>query len=566
VLLDSLALLLAATVATWWRGARAWRAAAASLGLLLASSTAVHISGGLIEMHFHFFVVVAIITLYQHWRPFLLAIAYVVLDHGVVGALRPAEVYNHPAAWERPWLWAIIHGAFVVAASAAQLAQWHLSEYQGLHDPLTRLANRVLFRDRLARALARRGALAPYPAVIFLDLDGFKPINDSRGHDAGDQVLRAVADRLRANARAEDTVARFGGDEFALLLASVPDEAAAREIAERLLLAVRAPVAYHDREVVVRASIGIVVAGPGWDDVSAVLRGADIAMYVAKGRGGSSVVLHEPRLHAALLERQALQADLHQAIEADQFVLLFQPTVDLATDALVGVEALVRWRHPRHGLIAPATFIPLAEETGLIVPLGHWVLDRACTRLADWRRRYPERAPTRVSVNLSARQLQEPGLAAVIAATLARADLTPDRLVLEITERALVEEPEQARQHLQSLKATGVGIAVQDFGTGYASLSYLRNPLIDTIKIDKSFIDDLTVGSPHAALVRTIVELGRTLQLHTVAEGIEDPHQRAMLAALGCELGQGYHLAHPLDEAEMDTLLGGRGETSETAA
>jgi EAL domain-containing protein (putative c-di-GMP-specific phosphodiesterase class I) len=343
------------------------------------------------------------------------------------------------------------------------------------------------------------------------------------------------------------------------LLDAVPELTVASEIAERMLRALREPIALQGRDFVVRASIGIIVAEPDWSDVNAVLRGADVAMYVAKNQGRGRYAIFQASMYEAVLERLALKADLRQALDNEEFFLEYQPTIDLATGRISGVEALVRWRHPRRGTIAPAAFISLAEETGAIIPLGQWVLRQACRQIRAWQRQYPDDPPLTVSVNLSARQLQEDDLVADVEAALRETGLTPSTLMLEITESVLVQNPDTTSRRLQQLKALGVRLAIDDFGTGYSSLGYLQRFPVDVLKIDKSFVDDVGPDSPRAALVETIVQMGRTLQLQTVAEGIEEDHQRRTLHDLGCQLGQGFYFSQPLDQRGIEALLAEAG-------
>lgn len=529
------------------------RATLASVGLLACSALLVHLSGGLIEMHFHFFVMLGIIALYQDWLPFLVAIGYVVLHHGLVGVVQPEAVYNHPAAWSNPWLWAAIHGAFVLAASLGTLVAWRLIEQQALHDPLTNLPNRTLLRERLDQALAQPEARQPL-AVLFLDLDNFKAVNDTVGHGLGDALLVAVARRLRRSVRPQDLVARLGGDEFAVLLQGLHAAEDAVQVAERLLGSFRRPFHLAGRELYVHASIGVAVRSTHTVQADQLLRDADLAMYMAKGSGKGRYAVFEPAMHAALLRRLELKADLQQALAREEFTLRYQPTVALDTGEIVGAEALLRWAHPRRGLVPPAEFIPLAEETGLIVPLGRWVLQQACRQAAAWP------AALTVSVNLSARQLKHESLVDDVAAALHDSGLAPQRLILEITESDLIEESalDACLERLLALKRLGVRLAIDDFGTGYSSLSYLRRLPVDILKIDKSFVDGLARGPQGVAVVRSVVDLGRNLGLAVVAEGVEDAGQRTVLASLGCELAQGYYFARPVDRTTLATLLAAR--------
>ena len=439
---------------------------------------------------------------------------------------------------------------------ALQQANKALAErlvHQAHHDPLTGLANRVLFRDRVDRAVLR-AARGERVAVLFLDLDHFKAVNDSLGHAEGDRLLESVARRLLQATRGCDTVARLGGDEFAILLEGMAREMDAPVVIERLKAALRRPVTLQGREVIVGASIGVayVEAGQGVDDV---LRNADLAMYHAKaaGRGGHEVF--EPRMHEAALERLELEADMRRALEHGQFRILYQPIVDVESGHLTGVEALMRWEHPTRGTLAPLTFIPIAEETGLIVPIGRWALTEGCRQGRAWQLCAPEgRVPT-LSVNISGRQLLEPSFVGDVAAALAESGFTPSLLTLEITESVLMQDTEATLVTLHELKALGVCLAIDDFGTGYSSLSYLQRFPVDTLKIDKAFIDDVARGGSNAVLARTIVTLADLLKLSTVAEGVEHPDQLAHLLSLGCSSAQGYLFAHPLAASEIDALL-----------
>jgi diguanylate cyclase (GGDEF)-like protein/PAS domain S-box-containing protein len=448
--------------------------------------------------------------------------------------------------------------------------------HQAFHDPLTGLANRTLFRDRVAHALLRAGRSRAAVAVLFLDLDEFKTVNDSLGHAAGDRLLSAVGERLLNATRGCDTVARLGGDEFAVLLENTRDEADALAVAARVTAALRAPLTIDGRELMIDASIGVARADVE-DGPEELLRNADVAMYRAKHGGKGCTELFAPEMHAALLERLALEADLRQALAAggaDQFALHFQPIVRLEDATVVGAEALVRWTHPTRGRLSPATFIPIAEASGLIVPLGTWVLREACRAGAGWARTRaaePGAPPLTLTVNLSGRQLHAPGLVEEVAAVLAETGLAPSSLVLEITETVMMQGTETNLVTLHALRALGVRLAIDDFGTGYSSLSYLQRFPIDILKIDKSFVDGVAGGGSQAALARTIVALGHALSLRTIAEGIEDEDQRAALRDAGCVYGQGFLVHGPLSAAEAETLLlarrdGRRSRRAESAA
>ena len=670
------------------------RSCLAGAGLMTASAVLVHLGEGRIEMHFHFFVMLPVISLYQEWRPFLLSIGFVAVHHGSVGILSPLSVFDHEAAWDAPLQWAGIHAAFVLAASTVCVLSWRLIEdtnraarreleanerrfraiiehsndvvtvidadgvivydspsvervlgyssterlgadalelvhpedvahasqilgqivadggtvkdievrvrhhdgsyiwveasvtnlldepglrglvanfrdvnerhvlenalaHQAFHDALTGLANRALLLDRVEHAIrAAHGRNASRVALLFLDLDDFKTVNDGLGHAAGDAILRATADRIADAVRAGDTAARLGGDEFAVLLPGISDPALAYEIGARLLEAVCTPIELDGVLVAVNGSLGIVVSD-GTEDAAALLRNADLAMYRAKSAGKGRFEVYEAGMHAMVVERMSLKADLRQAVERGEIEPHYQPIVDLDTGEVVGVEALARWNHPTRGMVPPNEFIPLAEETGLIVPLGLDLLRRACSDTARWGVELGDRAPKSVSVNLSAHQVQHPGLVADVRTALQESGLSPASLTLEITESVLLEDADAAGATLGALKALGVRIALDDFGTGYSSLSYLHQFPVDVVKIDKSFIDSLNDRSSRPSpLVGAIVNLGTLLGLGVTAEGIEDARQLSKLRSIGCQHGQGYYFARPIAAADLPGILG----------
>jgi diguanylate cyclase (GGDEF)-like protein len=531
------------------------RACLNALALLISSSVLVHVSGGVIEMHFHFFVALAVIAFYQDWAVFLVAIGWVLVEHAVTGVLFPTAVYNHPSAWDHPWLWAGIHAAFVAAASTANLLGWRVNEQQALHDPLTRLPNRALFRDRVEHALARARWRTQQVAVCFLDLDRFKPINDTYGHHVGDEVLIDIAGRLRNAVRAGDTVARLGGDEFAILLEDLDEHADVMRLARRIQEALREPIQVRGRPIPLRASLGIALSEGGAADVDALIRDADVAMYSAKKRGGGRSLIFEPSMRAGLAERLELEMELRWAITNEQLAIHYQPTVNLATGEIVGVEALLRWTHRTRGPISPSVFIPMAEECGLIVPIGRWVLERACEQARRWHNAFPARAPLAMSINVSPLQLSRDDFVQDVARTLRETGIAPGSVTLEITESALMEDTDASTAALGQLKALGVHLAIDDFGTGYSSLNYLQRMPIDILKIDRSFVDRIDQGGDELAFARAIVELARTLSLRTVAEGIELESQAECLDQLGCDLGQGFLYARAVPADEMTRLL-----------
>jgi diguanylate cyclase (GGDEF)-like protein/PAS domain S-box-containing protein len=440
---------------------------------------------------------------------------------------------------------------FVMDVSAQKQLESRL-EHQAFHDPLTGLANRALFRDRVAQALAQSQRTGARPTVIFLDLDDFKAVNDSLGHVEGDRLLVEVGGRLLAATRGCDTVARLGGDEFAVLLsvAARPEEATI--VADRILGAFARPVALGAYTVRVGSSVGIASAGPG-DGADELLRNADLAMYRAKARGKGVYEVFSAEMYEAMHDRIALEGDLRVALERDEFRLVYQPIVDLETERVVGVEALARWHHAERGVVPPARFIGIAESSGLILPLGRRVLDQACAQAAAWRRQGAD--DLHVAVNISGRQLQDPAFVADVAAALARAELAPEALLLEITEGVVMHDIEANLERLAALKALGVRLAIDDFGTGYSSLAYLQRFPVDVLKIDKSFVDGVHERGSDEALARTIVSMGRTLSLCTVAEGVEHAAQRDTLRALGCTLAQGYLFSRPAAPADLEPLL-----------
>ncbi|MDP8992299.1 MAG: EAL domain-containing protein [Actinomycetota bacterium] len=689
-LVEVLAVAVLAVASTALRTHRRVSTVVAALGLLTCSAILVHLSGGVIEMHFHYFVIVGVVTLYQDWLPFLVAIAYVVLQHGLAGALDPDSVYNHAAAIENPWRWAAIHGLFILGMSSAGIASWRLNEdllrstddrqerlseaqevarmgswewsvhtghvtwsdelyrlvgeqpgrfvptseallskvhpddrdaveadlrrtleegrahardfrlvlpdgtvrwvhgrgrvaayrdgvpavlsgtaqniterkelenelvHQAFHDPLTNLANQALFRDRVQHALAR---VARQPdlrlAVLFLDLDNFKTVNDSLGHTTGDDLLTAVAERLRGCLRTTDTAARLGGDEFAVLVEDLEALNDAVDMANRVLSALQQPFTVARREVFVSASVGIAFDTPGTQS-DQLLRNADLAMYTAKRRGKARYEIFQPEMHTAAMDRLEIEADLRRALDRGELTLRYQPIVVLGTGRISGLEALIRWDHPERGMLRPDLFVPLAEETGLIGELGRQVLVSACAQARRWQLEHPTDPPLRVSVNLSPRQLLDDALAEQIPGALGASGLPPSALVLEITESAMMHDTESAVRKLHALKDLGVWLAVDDFGTGYSSLSYLQRFPIDILKIDRSFVSGIESDDEKLSLVRAIVSLAQTLRLQTVAEGVETARQAEVVTRLGCDLAQGYHLAPPMDVEVLGEVL-----------
>ncbi len=422
--------------------------------------------------------------------------------------------------------------------------------HEALHDALTGLPNRVLMLDRAEQMLARSRRHQGQAALLFLDLDGFKDINDTYGHSAGDRFLQTVAKRLTGAVRGADTVARLGGDEFVILLDSPGAWVKPQDVAERLLAVLRAPVDLGDggnaRTLTLTASIGI-ATGPR-DSSEGLLRDADIALYAAKEAGRNRSLGFESSMHTLAEDHLNLVMDLRAAVEEEAFTLAYQPIFDLGSRTITGVEALIRWDHAERGPIPPDVFIPLAEETGLIVPIGRWVLAEACTQAAEWGRKGHE---VGISVNVSGRQLDHPHFLEHVQAALADSGLQSHTLTLEITETTLMHDAIAARQVLTAIKALGVRIAIDDFGTGYSSLAYLRQFPVDALKIDRSFISGIAASSESAALIHTLVQLGKTLGLETLGEGIEDEAQFRRLQREQCEQGQGFLLARPLDLEQL---------------
>ncbi|HEV3352941.1 MAG TPA: EAL domain-containing protein [Acidimicrobiales bacterium] len=689
---DTSVIAAAAAFASWNRLGRKWQSTVAAFGLVAASGVFVHLSGGVIEVHFHFFVMVVVLSLYEDWIPFLVAIAFVVIEHGAMGVIDPQAVYNHASAIRNPWTWALIHGGFVLAESAACLVAWRKNEdtrldlqhsvetlsaseerfrslvqnasdiailcdrdayikyvspsvkkvfgyepdtvlgrerwtfihpedvdfaiaaweaaitttdpvapieyrakhadgswrwcevimgnllddpsvegvvlnirditerksaeeamlHQAFHDTLTGLPNRALFLDRLGQALSRRGRIGSLTAVLFLDLDRFKWINDSLGHAAGDELLVQVAARLSSAIRSGDSVARFGGDEFVVLCDELDGDWEARVIAERIGAALKDHFCVEGRDITVTASIGFATtAAASGATPDALLRDADAAMYRAKERGRHRIEAFQGGMRAMALERLEVETDLRRALERDELVVHYQPVVRM-TGAMVGVEALVRWQHPEKGLVPPGEFIPVAEETGLIQPLGAFVLHEACRQVASWNRDNPDRAPLSVAVNLSARQMSAADLTRLVLTALNESGLEPGLLCLEITESVLMEDVTASRSVLQSLKELGVRLGIDDFGTGYSSLLYLRRFPVDFLKVDRSFVSGLGENSEDGAIVAGVLGLAHALGVGAIAEGVEEPAQADKLAALGCEQAQGFLWSRPLPAAELE--------------
>ena len=429
--------------------------------------------------------------------------------------------------------------------------------HQAFHDALTGLANRELFLDRVSHALERIRREIQTLAVLFLDLDGFKGVNDSLGHARGDELLVLIAERLSSCLRPGDTVARLGGDEFAILLDGIDTADDATVTGKRLREVLGAPFMLDGREVLVQGSIGIAATDDGHVTADELLRNADLAMYRAKTSDGGGIEVFETSMHTALVRRLELENDLRHALERDELVLRYQPVLDLQTCRLVGVEALIRWQHPAGELLSAMEFIPLAEETGLISEIGAWVIREACTQGAVWHALLSEseRAEFKVAVNLSGRQIASPTLVGTIEHALATSGFNPNTLVLEMTESVMITSTDENVDLLRQLKDLGIQLAIDDFGTGYSSLSYLSRFPVDLLKVDRSFVDKVATDAQSAELVQTIVQLGRSLDLQTVAEGIETAEQLSVLRDIGCEFGQGFLFSNPITPRLITAML-----------
>lgn len=675
---------IAAAMASWPERSRRFRAATASLGLLLTSATLVYLSGGYLPFHFHLFVMIAVIALYQDWFALLIGIGFVLIQQSAVGFMMPAVLYNHPDALLHTWTWVLIHAFFIIAACIASLVNWRLSEalhtqteqtmnsigegvvgvdidgvidfanpaatgmlgwneaeligrpleeivcamspnglayrdryaalaearatgavhrddnvfwrkdatsltveyvstplYErgavcgavlifkdisarkeseeellqlALYDSLTGLPNRALGLDRLSQLAARAKRTSDHRfAVLFLDLDLFKMVNDSLGHSLGDQLLIGIARRLELCVRANDTVARFGGDEFVLLLDTISSVSEATDIAERIHATLRVPFKLNGHEVFTTASIGVVVGGEEYAQPEELLRDVDIAMYRAKAQGRARHEIFEKTMRAHELARLHLHADLRRAVDNSEFSLHYQPIVSIANGQITGVEALLRWLHPRRGTVHPSEFIPAAEETGLIVPIGEWALREACTQARSWKEAGLPQLD--IAVNLSARQFKEQDMRGTIDQMLIESGLPPECLHLEITESSLIDSCESTTLLMHELQQLGVLLSVDDFGTGYSSLVYLQRFPITAVKIDKSFVHDVATNKSNAAIAKAIIALAHSLHLEAIAEGVETEDQLSFLRTHGCDRFQGYLFSRPLPPEGVAALV-----------
>ena len=470
------------------------------------------------------------------------------------------EAEHRIRAKDGRWIWVLARGlacrdergwAYRIAGSITDITRQKDVEeqllHQAFHDTLTDLPNRSLFMDRLTHALRRLDRKPDATlGLLFLDIDRFKVVNDSLGHGLGDELLRAVARRLLRSVRPGDTVARLGGDEFTILVEDIESVEGAIRVADRIQLALSEPFELLDHRVYASASVGIAMRTPGYRQPEELLRDADLAMYRAKSRGRNRHEIFTPQMHSRAVKLMELESALRLAMDRDEFRLHYQPIVDLSDGHLEGFEALIRWEHPTRGLVSPGDFLPVAEESGLIVPIGEWVLKEACRQAKVWSQVSASAAKLHMSVNLSGRQLMSPTLIDDIRTTLRETGIDPALLTLEITENVVMEQAAEATILLQRLKDLGVRLHMDDFGTGYSSLSYLRRFPLDTLKIDRSFVNDMATSPDDAAIVRAIITLAHTLKLDVIAEGIEEAEQIAPLRDLGCRLGQGYHFSRPL--------------------
>ena len=550
---EMLAVISLAIVASIPRLGRGPRSAAAALGLVACSALLIHFWDGQIEGHFHFFVVVSLLILYQDWLPFLLAVGFVVLHHGVLGSILPHTVYSSDTAAAQPWSWAFIHGAFILAASAANVISWRATEHL-LRDPLTGLAGRAIMLDRLRLGLRRAERKALHAGVIFLDLDRFKVLNDSLGHAAGDRVLITASERLREAVRANDTAVRFGGDEFVIVCEDLRDSDEAVGVAERLIAALREPYVVDGHEIVLTVSAGIAVGGCD-DDRTAedLIRDADAAMYRAKENGKDRYVVFGEEMRTRALTRLADELDLRYALRRGELHLRYEPQFALGSGRVRALEALVHWQHPTRGLLGPRDFMATAEETGMVVPIGEWAIGEACRQLAGWRQAgaTPDLI---VSMNVSAYQLRDTAFGTTVTDALRASHLEPPALCLEIPEAAVMADPRAAMMALDRLRAVGVRLALDGFGTGHLSMSCLRELRFDTFKLNRVYVRDLEQPGGDAVL-RGIVDMAHALASDVTAKGVSTGAQLRALRAIGCDVAQGPLLARPARAGAIGRLV-----------
>ncbi|HEX8181739.1 MAG TPA: EAL domain-containing protein [Pyrinomonadaceae bacterium] len=573
---------------------------------MLMSSLLIHLTGGRLETHFHVFGSLAFLAFYRDWRVLVPATVVVAADHFLRGMFWPESVYGVLTVSSWRWLehagWVLFEDTFLFIAIKRNVREmWDIAErtdetkalneslehrvvertaqlvmankeltkevserklaeeqlrHNAFHDGLTDLANRALFMDHLQLALARAQRHEDYQfAVLFLDLDRFKVVNDSFGHTVGDKLLIGIARRLETAMRPGDTVSRLGGDEFTILLDDLRDAGEARLVGERLQRELAMPYNLGGHEVFTTVSIGIALSSPDYHRPEDIVRDADTAMYRAKQLGKARYEVFNQAMHTRAMDVLGLERDLRWAVKRQEFFLQYQPIISLDTGRPRGFEALIRWQHPERGLIPPVKFIPIAEETGLIIQIGQWVLDEACRQMRQWQELYPADEPLTISVNLSGKQFMQPDLLERIQAVLRDTGLDPRSLKLEITESAVMENIETATRTLEQLRALGVELSIDDFGTGYSSLSYLQRFPVSTLKIDRSFISRMTEHEGTAEIVRTIMRLAQNLGMDVVAEGVETEQQRAQLGALACAFGQGYYFSKPLNYEAAEVFL-----------
>lgn len=450
--------------------------------------------------------------------------------------------------------------ASVLGAVVRDVTERHLLEsqlaFQSLHDPLTGLANKSLLRDRVEHALARSVRRNCKVAVLMLDLDNFKPVNDALGHAAGDALLVLAGERLRACLRMEDTPARLGGDEFAVLIDDIREQGEELQIAERILDAFRSALRIDGKDVFITVSIGIAVSGgPGCDIGDDLLQKADVAMWAAKNQGKNQFAVFQESMRTAVVRRVQIEGELRRAMQNGEFKIRYQPVFDIVTGHVVAAEALIRWDHPNKLRVSPGEFVPVAEDAGLISEIGRLVLEAACGQCASWQRRFRRRKPLALTVNISGQQLRDPGFVESVRSTLAKVGLPAGDLVLEITETTMLSNTEMTIRKMEELRRLGVRLAIDDFGTGYSALSCLQRFPFDILKIDRAFVEKVTDRAEGEAIMRAIISMCEALSLKTVAEGIEKPEQISALKELGCRLGQGFYFARPLTVGDMEALL-----------
>jgi diguanylate cyclase (GGDEF)-like protein len=554
-----------ALLARFVRGGHRARGAMTALGFMTCSAVLVHMTHGQIEAHFHFFVMVALLTLYEDWGPLLVSLGYVVLDRGMLGLLDGHAVYQHSRS---PSTWAAVHVGFVAVAAgvtviaerlhAAVRAEQRAGSEELLHlashDALTGLANRELLTVRLRAAVAELLPGEGLVAVLDVDLDNFKLINDAFGHDEGDRVIVEAAARVRSQLRVGDTLGRIGGDEFIAVCRAVDDRSDAHSIAARISRALDEPFVVRGHTRILTCSVGVAVATSVDDSPDDLIRTADAACHQAKANGRSRIQIADDQTLPSADHRLAIERDLQLAVQEKSLSLHYQPIVDLRTGAVFGVEALVRWEHPTRGMIPAAEFIPVAETAGLSVPLGQWVLHEACAQAARWRFAFPRRAPLKVFANVSPSEVTHPTFLATVRSAVAEAPLAPGILMLELTEHALMEE-RGALEALVAVQKLGVGIVLDDFGKGHSSLSHLASFPVEVLKLDKSFVSGDRGCEGPAPILDAVVRMAGGLSLPLVAEGIETASQLQSLRAHGFVFGQGYYFMRPEPAEALIPLL-----------